>query len=567
MVLSSFSEVFTIGAILPFLSVLVDPEVVYSHTIAQPFVEYLEINSPKEIALPITLTFIAIVLTTGVIRLILLYITMRFSEALGMDLSINIYRRTLYQNYATHIEHNSSEAIDGIVTKINTVIGGVISPVMLLVSSVFIFVGIVFVLLTVNFEISIIAFIFSGLIYWMVHNYTHNRIHYNSKCIADKSIKIIKLLQESLGGIRDVLIDSSQEFYCNIYRKSDSSLRIARSNSLFIKSSPRYVIEILAMSSIASLAYFMSMEQQDNNDAIASFVPTIGAFTLGMQRLLPVIQQIYGSLIDIKMSHHSFENVINLLERPLLYNLNQQKNPIPFKNNITLKGVGFRYATDLDWIFKEINLELTKGERVGFIGKTGCGKSTLLDIIMGLLNSTTGKLMVDGLVVTAENIDAWQSHVAHVPQSIFLSDRTIEENIAFGEGKDDIDHGRVEQVAKLSQASIFIENLPNKYQTFVGEHGVRFSGGQCQRIGIARALYKQADVIILDEATSALDIETEAKIMDSMYELDSNLTVLIIAHRISTLKKCDRIVELGSGGILRIGKYRNFIDKGGSEIQ
>jgi ATP-binding cassette subfamily B protein len=230
-----------------------------------------------------------------------------------------------------------------------------------------------------------------------------------------------------------------------------------------------------------------------------------------------------------------------------------------FQKQIKLNELSFRYAPNTPWVLNNINLTIARGSRIGFIGTTGSGKTTLLDIVMGLLQPTEGTLEIDGKPVTLHNQRSWQVHLAHVPQAIFLADSTIEENIAFGVPRDQINHVRVTQAAQKAQIADIIETWPARYQTFVGERGIRLSGGQRQRIGIARALYKQADVIIFDEATSALDNETEQAVMRAIEGLSEDLTVLIIAHRLSTLKNCTQIVELGGGGIRRIGTYQEVV--------
>jgi ATP-binding cassette subfamily B protein len=249
-----------------------------------------------------------------------------------------------------------------------------------------------------------------------------------------------------------------------------------------------------------------------------------------------------------------------MLDRPLPAILNRSSSElITFKKNITLENVGFAYSKDSPFILSNINIEILKGQRVGFIGTTGAGKSTLLDIVMGLLAPTEGVLAVDGQSIDSKNIRKWQNHIAHVPQSIYLTDSSIEENIAFGVPAQDIDHFRVRLAASQAQISHVIESWPLQYKTKIGERGIRLSGGQRQRIGIARALYKQASVIIFDEATSALDGDTEKMVMDAVDGLNKDLTVLIIAHRLTTLKNCDIIAELEHGKIKRVGKYGSLV--------
>jgi ATP-binding cassette subfamily B protein len=236
------------------------------------------------------------------------------------------------------------------------------------------------------------------------------------------------------------------------------------------------------------------------------------------------------------------------------------EQPIAFRDRLELKDVAFKYRASEDWVLKDINLTIARGSRIGIVGKTGCGKSTLVDVIMGLLHPTEGTLSVDGVAIDRGNVRGWQTHIAHVPQAIFLADSSIEENIAFGVPADQINRQRVREAARKAQIADIIESWSRQYQTHVGERGVRLSGGQRQRIGIARALYKQADVIIFDEATSALDYETERSVMQAVESLGEGLTILIIAHRIDTLKSCSKIVELEAGVVKRVGTYQDIVE-------
>jgi ATP-binding cassette subfamily B protein len=359
-----------------------------------------------------------------------------------------------------------------------------------------------------------------------------------------------------LGGIRDVLIDGSQVAYCDIYRNADRPLRYAQGNNSFIGASPRLAMESLGMLLIAALAY--SMAQQ--SDGIMRAIPVLGALALGAQRLLPVLQNAYVAWTAIQGEQATLQDTLELLDQPLPdYADITTGAPIPFREKISCVGISFRYGPQSPWVLQQLDLDILKGSRVGFVGVTGSGKSTLLDIVMGLLRPTEGELLIDGQAVTAHNHRAWQAHLAHVPQAIFLADSSIEENIAFGIHKEQIDHQRVRHAAKQAQIAATIETWPNQYQTLVGERGIRLSGGQRQRIGIARALYRQANVIIFDEATSALDNDTEQAVMHAIEDLGSDITVLIIAHRLSTLKNCTHVVELGGGGIQRVGSYQDVV--------
>lgn len=553
---TSFAEVMSIGAVLPFLAVLSGPERIFYHPQAHPFMELLGIFSAEQLLLPLTVIFCIATLIAGFMRLLLLWVSTRLSFAAGADLSIDMYRRTLYQSYEKHVARNSSEVISGISGKANAVIYGVITPMLLLVSSTVMLVVILAMLVIIDPFIALTSFGGFGFIYFITITLTRKKLLDNGNLIAKESTNVIKLLQEGLGGIRDVLIDGTQSVYCHVYRNADLQLRRAQGSNLFISQSPRYGMEAVGMLLIAILAYVLGSQFNDIEKAI----PILGALALGAQRLLPLLQQAYSSWSTIQAGEASLQDALDLLDQPLPSYLNRSFDAkLCFKDSIKLKNIQFRYGLQMPNVLNDINLKIEKGSRVGFIGTTGCGKSTLLDIIMALLEPTFGELVIDDQHVTSENSRAWQAHIAHVPQTIFLADTTVAENIAFGVPKMEIDFERLKLAAQKAQISSVIESWPDKYQSLVGERGVRLSGGQRQRIGIARALYKKADVVIFDEATSALDGETEAAIMNEIENFNDDLTILIIAHRLTTLKGCQKIIELKNGKVERMGTYEEMI--------
>jgi ABC-type multidrug transport system fused ATPase/permease subunit len=558
MLLASFAEIFSIGAVLPFLAVLTAPERVFERHEIQPIIQMLGLTEPSQLLLPLTVIFGVAAVTSGAMRLLLLWTSTRLSFAAGADLGISIYTRTLHQPYSVHCARNSSEVISGISSKASGVIYSIILPVLSLISASIMLISILIALLSIEPVIALLAFGGFGLIYFLIIGFTRKKLQIDSQCMAHESVEVIKSLQEGLGGIRDVLIDGSQITYCEIYRNADLRLRNAQGNTVFISTSPRYVMEAFGMLLIVTLAY--SLAQQ--TDGVAKAIPILGALALGAQRLLPVLQLAYGSWTTIQSGQVSLHDTLELLDQPLPEYIDKPiAKLLPFNQTIHLKKVSFRYSSQMPYVLKQLNLSIVKGSRVGFIGTTGSGKSTLLDIIMGLLQPTDGTLEIDGQAITFANNRSWQAHIAHVPQAIFLADSSIEENIAFGVPKDQVDFQRVRQAAQQAQIAESIESWPDQYQTFVGERGIRLSGGQRQRIGIARALYKKADVIIFDEATSALDNETEQAVMQAIEGLSKDLTLLIIAHRLSTLKNCTQIVELGEGGIKRAGSYQDIVNQ------
>ena len=556
MILASLGEVISIGAVLPFLGVLVDPQQVFDSELIAPLIKMLGINKPSELLLPLTLAFIVAATISGVLRIALLWGQTRLGHAIGADLSFEIYRSTLYQSYATHVSRNSSEVIAGITEKSNRVVGQVILPLLTLSSSVLLMVTILVTLLSIDTIVALIAFFCFGSIYSVIIVVTRQRLLLNSQRISSLLSKRIKVLQEGLGGIRDVLLDSTQSTYTQVYRGADLPLRHAQASNQVIASSPRFGIEALGMALIAGLAYSMVL----NGDGISNAIPVLGALAIGAQRMLPVLQQGYFSWSNIKGAEAVLHDALELLEQPLPVYVNQrQPSPMPFKSLIATHDLSFRYSPEAPWVLRHLNLRIGKGERVGFIGTTGSGKSTLLDILMGLLDPSDGKLMIDNMVIDVDYQRAWRANIAHVPQTIFLADTTIAENIAFGIPPNEIDYARVRKAAQMAQISKTIEGWSGQYDMIVGERGVRLSGGQRQRIGIARALYKQANVIVFDEATSALDNETERAVMDAIDHIGRESTILIIAHRLTSLAGCDRVIELENGKLKRQGTYKEIM--------
>jgi ATP-binding cassette subfamily B protein len=555
MIAASFAEIFSLSMIFPFLGVLTSPQSVLAHPLIGPLAGALGIAAPSDLILAVAIAFCGAALIAGAVRLLLLYVNTRYSFALGADLSAEVYRRTLYQPYQVHVSRNSSEVINGITGKTAMMIGSVLVPVLTLVSSIVLTVGILAALLAVDPLVAIVAGLCFGAVYWVILSLTRRQLKRDSEIIARESTHVIKALQEGLGGIRDVLIDNTQEAYFRIYQASDRPLRLAQGRTTFTAGSPRFLVETLGLILIAMLA--ISISQREGG--ISSAIPVLGALALGAQRLLPIFQQAYTSLATIRGAEASLRDILVLLDQPLPSNLLAGTKPIPFAEEIALENVGFSYSPSNPPVLKNINLRLKRGSRVGFMGATGGGKSTLLDIIMGLLPPTEGRIRVDQTVIDPSTQRGWQAHIAHVPQAIYLSDSTVAENIAFGLRRDEIDMDRVRLAATQAQIASAIESWPLGYDTIVGERGAKLSGGQRQRIGVARALYKRADVIIFDEATSALDNETERALMDSIDRLGDGITVLIVAHRLSTLQNCDFIVELRGGSIFRVGTYAALI--------
>ena len=557
MMVVSVAELASIGAMMPFLAVLTVPTTVFGHPLVQPLINVLGLTEPNQLLAPLTILFCTAAVISGGLRLLLSWAQTRLGHAMGADFSIEIYRRTLYQPYAVHMMRNTSEVIAGVAQKADGVVYQIVLPILVISSSGVMMTMVLVALVAIQPAVTASAIACFGSVYALVMFISRRRMLANGLTISQQQNRIIKVLQEALGGIRDVIIDGTQNAYCNIYRDADLRLRRAQSNIAVVSVSPRYIVEALGMTVIATMAYFIATRPGGLN----STIPVIGTLALAAQRMLPLLQQAYAGLSSIRGGQAGLSDALVFLDQPLPeYADKSLPHPLPFQKDIRLNQVGFRYSEDRPWVLRGLSLTIPKNSRVGFIGTTGSGKSTLLDMIMGLISPSEGVFEVDGKIIKTEDTRAWQTHIAHVPQSIFLADASVFENIAFGVPVDQIDFEKVRRAAEKAQIASTIEAWPDRYDTVVGERGVRLSGGQRQRIGIARALYKEADVIVFDEATSALDSETEYAVMQAINSLSSDLTILIVAHRLTTLRECMQVVELEAGNIKRIGTYREIVE-------
>ena len=557
MMLGAVAELATLGAVLPFLALLAAPTSGSNYPLLQKMFSMLGWSSAEQIILPVVILFSAVSLGAAVVRMFLSWASYKWIFGVGADLGIEVYRRTLYQPYMFHVAHNTSEIIAGI-NKAQLITVNVINPLIQIGISIVLSLAVLAALIFIDPVSAVAAGLGFTLIYLLVTLATRHALHANGKIIADAETRRIQAIQEGLGGIRDVIIDGAQRVYVRRFWSVDVAQRRAQGLNSFISVAPRYLIELIGMVLIAALAYWLSLRQ----GGLAAAIPVLGALAIGAQKLFPLMQQIYYSWATLSGSLAHLQDALALLDQPIPdeYSSSSRDGALRLKNHIALHNIGFRYRNDGPDIIRTLSLEIPRGGRVGFIGKTGGGKSTLLDLIMGLLEPTEGRIEIDGQPLTSMNRRAWQARIAHVPQAIYLADATIAENIAFGIDAQDIDQGGVRAAAMKAQLAEFIEELPEGYATVVGERGIRLSGGQRQRIGLARALYKHADVLVLDEATSSLDDATEGAVMRVIDLFGQGMTVLMVAHRVSTLRNCDRIFEIENGRLRREGSYQELIE-------
>ena len=547
-VLAAFAEFVSLGAILPFLAALVAPDEVLKYPVISQLVEGLDLRSSNQVVLLFALLFVVLMLVTSIIRLALSYGNMRIAVAIGAEFSSEAYRRTLYQPYQEFVKINSSVLVANI-DKSNTVANGFVHPILTILSSLAIVVAILVGLLIVDPAMTLVVSFLIGGSYGLIAWYVKWHLEKNGQIISNLHTRRIKSIQESLGNFRGITLAGTQEIYSQNYKQNDRPVRWAQGVNALLITSPRIGIEAIGAVVLAGVAYFASLSQE----GVSGKLPVLGALVFGAQRLIPAFQQIYGSWSTIVGGKARVLDSLELLEQEIPDQIEQGRPaPLGIEHAISMENVRFRYANEEPWVLDGVDLEIHRGERIGIVGRSGEGKSTLLDLLMGLLLPTEGELRVDGHPIQGHRLKAWQESIAHVSQEVFLADLSLAANITLGVPPDMVAKADLEESVEQSGLGGLVVELPDGYETLMGERGARLSGGQRQRIGIARALYRRRSVLILDEATSALDSDSELQIQEMLRSLDRELTIVLVAHRESSTSFCDRRFLLAGGRIEEI---------------
>ena len=543
MLAGAFAEIVSLGLIVPFLAFLIDPLQALQVPIVTRLSESFDLGDPNDLRWKFTILFAVAALVSGAVRLVLIVATARIAFGIGHEIGSEIYRQTIYQPYAVHISRSSSEIIGGLdkVEPLLWILYGLLNAASALLVCIFI----IITLLVISPAFTAFTIVLLGGVYAALMIIMKKRLDLNSQTIAQALSERIKIAQEGLGSIRDILLDQGQQYFINRFSKSERKFRMAQAFNYMVGPSPRFIVEALAMVLIAGFAY----ASVTASEGLTAVIPALGAMALGAQRLLPNLQSIYIGITNLRGQEQTVIDVIELSNQPIDEHSQNNLSPLTFNDSLDFENVEFQFNADSPMVLQALSFSIAKGDRVGFMGPTGSGKSTTIDLLMGLLQPSTGQIFVDKIPLVGRTCLEWQKNIAHVPQDLYLIDATFIENIAFCVPPSQIDLERVKKAAQSAHIHDFIINSPNGYKGLVGERGIQLSGGQRQRIGIARALYKRTPVLVFDEATSALDTGTETTVMASIEKMGRDITIIMIAHRISTLKHCDHIYRLEQGKI------------------
>ncbi|HVM38981.1 MAG TPA: ABC transporter ATP-binding protein [Sphingomicrobium sp.] len=543
MLLGGIAETATIASVLPFLSLLAGEQNTPFSWLVDLLARFELAGATQRVSAAAFL-FMGVALAAAAVRLLLAWSSQSFVFRLGHDIAVEINRRILLQPYSFHTEHNSSEVLASLEK--GQVMVAMLLQMMQASAAAVLAAFIIVALIRVDPFTATIAASAFALLYLLVSAIAARALARNSRNSARAYDERLKLLQESLGGIRDVIIDHSQRVHIEAFRAVDRRFTEARTSTTFIAAAPRFIVEAAGMVVIAALALALTARA----GALAPAVPILGAMALGAMRLLPFLQQLYLSWSGLAGHRDVVAHVLALLRLPVpdAPDGDEAAPPLPFTDSIRFEAVTFFYPNARAPALRDVNLTIPRGSRIALMGRSGSGKSTFGDLLMGLLEPTEGRIMVDDAVLTGDTRRAWRRSIAHVPQSIFLADASVARNIAFGIAPDQINHERMAEAVRIAQFEEVVEALPEGLETLIGEGGVRLSGGQRQRLGLARAIYKDAPVLVLDEATNALDAATESAVLAALDEFAARgRTVLIITHRPSTVAGCDRIIRLEAG--------------------
>ena len=557
----AFFEVVGVASILPFMSMVLDPDQISSNQILSFLYNFFNFDNVESFLFYSGVAVLVLLAFSNFFSAFMYWAITYFSKMQGHIISMRLLKHYLSNNYLFFIERNSSDLGKNILSEIDRVVKGVVLQALQAISKAILTIVVFTFLIYINPFIAIISVLSIGGAYFIFYIISRS---YLSTIGEKQSIALFhryRTVDEAMMGIKDIKLKSLERNFIGRFRQPSIDNARFSAQGLVIAILPRYLLETVAFGGIISIILILL----SNDVLISEIIPVLSLYAVAGYRLLPAVQNIYSAQSMIKYNRPALMIIINDLKEIEIEEKTELSKEvdqmIKFDKKITVNNIFFKYPKSKKNVIDGISLSILKNTSIGFAGSTGSGKTTLIDVILGLLDPKKGNIIVDDTIINNQNLLSWQNKISYVPQTIFLIDESISSNIAFGIKREEIDHDRVVKAAQLANLDRFVEDLPEKYDTLVGENGVKLSGGQRQRIGIARALYNEPEVLVLDEATSALDGITENYVMEAIESLSNKLTLIIVAHRITTIENCDMIYFLEEGKIKDYGTYNELISK------
>jgi ABC-type bacteriocin/lantibiotic exporter with double-glycine peptidase domain len=559
-IIMAFLDMIGVASILPFMAVLMDPDLIETNIILNTMFQnskIFQIETDQEFLFGLGVLVFVLLIISLVFKALTNYVQIRFIQMSEYSIGKRIIKGYLHQPFSWFLSRHSADLGKTVLSEVSTIISYGLSPLMEVIAKGMVAIALITLLVIVNPELAFIVGLSLGgaylIIFYIVRKYLNRA---GEERVLNNQLRFIAI-SEMFGAIKEVKVGGLEETYIKSFSNAAQIFARTQASSLIISQLPRFILEAVAFGGILLIILYLMSQTGSFDNAL----PVVTLYVFAGYRLMPALQQIYSSVTNLSFVGPSLNKLHNDLKSLKPLNDNQNQEVLKFSKTIILKNIHYSFPNTSRVALKNINIIIPAKSKVGLVGATGSGKTTIVDIILGLLVPQKGTLEVDGKVITNQNVRAWQRSIGYVPQHIYLSDDTVAANIAFGVEPKDINFAAVLKSSKIANLHNFvIDELPKQYQTTIGERGVRLSGGQRQRIGIARALYHNPQVLILDEATSALDNLTEKTIMDSINNLSKDITIISIAHRLSTVKKCDNIFLLEKGMLKNKGTFDELIN-------
>lgn len=550
-----------IASIMPFLAVLSNPGIIQTNSFLSKFYQITSVANQTQFLFVLGLGVLIVLICSNAFSAFTNLLLLRFIYFQGHELSCRLFGQYLSRPYSFFLNHNSSDLTKNIISEVHRVVVGVLTPLMQITSRTIIALCILGLLIVLDPLLAFLILTICGGSYIAVFMLARKKLAERGKINTRTQSQRFKLAGEAFGGIKDLKLLNRESYYLNRYLAPSHDFALSEATGQAITILPKYALEAIVFGGMMLIMlYLIGVKQQINH-----VLPVLGLYAFAGYRLMPGFNQIFQGSSLIRYHFAALDIIHDHMHNPIIRKQNietisQPDKKVTFNKEISLKSVSFSYSGSDSTIFNDLSISIKENTTIGIVGTTGSGKSTLIDIILGLLRVDSGNFLVDDVEIDNHNMKSWQKNIGYVPQHIYLADDTVTRNVAFGIPDDEIDSSAVIQAATVANIHDFVTNeLPQSYETTLGERGVRLSGGQRQRIGIARALYHDPKLLVLDEATSALDGLTENAIIDAINKLSGSKTIIMIAHRITTVKECDKIFVMENGKIIAHGSYNELI--------